>query len=347
MNGSRAGLTKGVREMKLSTKLLGVTGVAAFLIGGAAQAAPLSSHLLSNGPGPEFEAAQDVSGEFVLRFNEQEETFTAVEGEIQTGDYLAGAIRFDALNASNLGQSGNTGLTGVFLTQVNSVDAISFSGGCPASLTCSTFDFGAASSSAWDAVYGTGGFFDALGGEFGGLDLSNIGGSGLSLADGTSILLFEDQGPEYLGITFPSTVDETVALATEDDYILGVGFDVSDADNTGWAAEGPADVSDFNSSNSGQQLGGFAFSLNVLQNNWSGVEFYRTLNNLSLPTDENVDIIGTEGSLRWTSSNPFAIQDNITVSFDANRIPEPSVLGLFGLGLLGIGGMAARRRKAA
>jgi PEP-CTERM motif len=56
-----------------------------------------------------------------------------------------------------------------------------------------------------------------------------------------------------------------------------------------------------------------------------------------------VEALGTISRLEISAERKFGID---TFEFGVTNLPEPSTLGLIGLGLLGLGGMRRRRRNS-
>jgi hypothetical protein len=300
--------------MKLTSKLLATAGVVAFAALGAGQAdaSTVKSTLFFG----EQNQWSDNSAE-------RQNVDANGNGFLDQGDTLRGIFTINTVEdqtggggSNPIGTNGVNELTGIFEIQVASATQVS-DNGTPLDPSDDLYDY----------VFQP---YAPFATEF-------------SAAANTMIVFFEDPTPDY---DRTGTIATGEATATDGTKILELGF-TGDADE-GWDAFGaPYDPSVFTTIPLGGGVGSFNFDVGILYNalfqNWGQVACFGSSN--CGTGDGLVDFHGQGGLLGTSgSTTAFDVFDNVDMTF--RPLPEPASLGLFGLGLLGLGAVARRRRKA-
>ena len=288
---------------------------------GSVNAALSVESLFNNGT---YSLIQDLSGENFYRFNEGAQAYEIISsGSLQNGDFLAGVFNIDTVNNQNIGNGTSYNeLTGAFVTQINTIALNTGiqTGTLEGTINTSTFGFTTAGSSAWNGILG--------------IDMSIFSGG----VDANSmIILMEDNAQNLVASDFQNPTN-ALAHAIDGTFVASLGFDATKNDHY-WTGTGPANIADIfaNGFIPGDKLGSYAFGLDVLQNNFTGVTFA----NLA-PKD--FQWAQTAGNI-YVADEAFGyqVQDDIKSTFITNNVPEPSIIGLLSIGLLVIGASAQRR----
>lgn len=185
---------------------------------------------------------------------------------------------------------------------------------------------------------------------FGGFTYSYVFGA--TAASGIAISVFDGAIQDYTRIddgTGTRAARLTTLLGTASNGLSFLDLGI----NQYWAATTPTDdIAAVGATPAGQAVGTFLVSLNIINNN-SGLEFTKVNCGVSpggLLAFHQTDVCGS-GSLLGTGNTsikpvttPFDSFSNI--DFTVNVVPEPGVLALLGMGLLGMG-VSLRKRKSA
>lgn len=288
---------------------------------GSVNAALSVESLFNNGT---YSLIQDLSGENFYRFNTQTQAYEIISsGSLQKGDFFAGVFNIDTINNQNIGNGTSYNeLTGSFLTEISSIlsNTGTQTGSLSGVINTSTFGFTTAGSSAWSGILG--------------IDMSTFSG-GVDV--NSMVILMEDSAQNLVASDFTNS---TLALAHAIDgtFVASLGFDATKNDHY-WTGTGPENIADIFAAGfiPGDKLGSYAFGMDVLQNNFSGVTFA----NLA-PKD--FQWAQTAGNI-YVADGAFGyqVQDDIKSTFITNNVPEPSIIGLLSIGLLVIGASAQRR----
>jgi len=278
---------------------------------------------------------EDDDGEVLFRFNNTTSQYERVtSGTVQVGDVLAAVITIDEVinrdtsTSTDINPSGQ--ITGLALTEITT-------------LTANVVDQGPAGSAAWSGIFGV----DVTAAGFGGLsggaedrvvslffsdddedvNLNTLGFSANAAAASDSAFLFAagfgtgvdgiaDGASDFFTATnaFPGTIDLTTALIEDlsdiDDVILNFNFGLSAL------AFGP----NFGVAQEAEQF---------------GLDFF--------------DFAGQGGTVRGNPSpgglRNADFQFATDVDIDFVRVPTPTTLALLGVGLIGAGFAASRRRR--
>lgn len=297
------------------TLLISATA-AAIALGFSGTANAGVSSLLTDG----VNTFDDLSGDFLLRANGggtgnstnfgtgfDEVHLLGGGGEvIAAGDLIATV--FEIENVNGMSVTGNTGqeLTGLFLAKATTVTDFGGAFG--------TADFGVPTAAEWLSIFG----LDVTAGPFSGLGA-------------VPMLIFWDDGSPDLDL-FSDTV--AAAIADAQDGALGGAF--TDTDGAGgtdfFTYTGNLDAAAIATAIPGFQGGTFNSLLSPQIWNFLGTPVGQIFTSGSILAPNS---IATPG---------FPIEDNIEGNI--TLVPEPTTTAMFGFGLLGLGALARRRRKA-
>jgi hypothetical protein len=249
----------------------------------------------------------------------------AGNGLIDVGDILIGMI-----GVTSFPTSGVSAATVNEMTAIYSVEVATAVGGLPGAAcgiaggggftTCTSYTFKAP----------TVGFNASLG-------LANVGfgttlpayldSMGGALLSSTIAVVLEDPSPDF----DRTTASFDSAFNTAEDGAVRMTIGLGGVGN-GFTALAPASPAvDFPKVGVGGAVGSIALNGTIETQSFPSWVFDPT-------------ILGS-GAIRRGAGDPFVIWDDVTLTVDAKQIPEPSVLALLGLGLLGAGVLRRLRRS--
>ena len=290
-------------------------------LGAAGMALGMSQAFSANIPFP-------TSGTFLLSDNSAESLINCTPGAagcestsvndttLDVGDRLRGVFGIDTISGQSiLTGSGFDELAGIFDVTVTSA-VQNFPGNW-------TFEFGA-----------TAGFAA----EFG-------------LSAGAAVAWFTDSTHEFIRedlIANGTTIAQMEALINDGTLFWGSGF----TDSAFWRAQNVStnDVSTVGALPGNTAAGQFQFGLN-LTDNFSGRTFSQVgCFNAGIPGVVQVDQCANGNILSPATgqgnNTPFDVWDDVNFTMNVN-VPEPSLVALLGLGMLGVGASSlAKRRKS-
>jgi hypothetical protein len=321
-----------------STRLLSVAGLATAL--GFAASSALAQPFLPN----EVQLLEDNDFEILLNANGTVKTVTPTT-VIQQGDLFAGILKIQATenvpsgaNSTNFGNADET-FTAIFLIETKNVAST----GNPNIIDNSvdTLTFQAPGAAAWATVFGAGGTFD-LTVEANGFDVTNLEGSGTGVLSTTMVMVFDDV---ILGNATPLGT----TAASVDSHVGDLIYELGETGTGGlggefWSTIGidaaiPALAGTNNPTN--------RLAINETAN-WGGPQLIaHNFLGTNAPFDLNytspVQVQG-KGDFAGVAQGTWPLGTDTDLYI--LTVPEPGVLALLGLGIVGMG-MAGRRRRRA
>lgn len=289
--------------------LTAISALAALGIAGTANAASVSSQLFNG-----FQLLSDNSAEYLVKGANNTDPLLATTVEV--GDSLSGILSIDTVeqtgSANHLGSGGVNELTAIFQITVVGKDTNGVNG-CA---TAFCFSFAPSTSFATD-----------LSGDarWAGVDTT-----------GAMVAFYEDSANDYNRLGTDLNADIASASGGSAFWLAGIG-----GANDFWAANAVSDnIAAIGATPVPGNGGGYNVGLSLLGNPHGPM--LDLVNCLNGPVNfcGSGSLLGTGGA-----TTPFDSFDD--VNFAVNVVPEPATLGVFGLGLLGMGAFARRRRKAA
>jgi hypothetical protein len=294
-------------------------------------------------------------------------TDSGSNGLLDVGDTFRGILQIQTfadgagvgLDHTLAASSGNNTLTGIFEVEIKSRTLL-FSGAQFGSVTSDVYAFTFGPTAAFEATYGTGAMV-ALYEDT--LDDYNSG-TGCTTGAGGTCEATVTNGTLWMVLGFGGEDGGAGADATTD----ATG-------DEGWRATGPEDptVADEFATNANVEAAvditgdgvpditvssGFSYNLSILQN-LTGLTFLQvaaqplTATGPGADQDGFIDFSGS-GNIKGTQ-NPdgvsgdatnYAATSDLDASFRV-KVPEPATLGIMGIGLLGLGAISRRRKRAA
>lgn len=231
---------------------------------------------------------------------------------LDIGDSLQGILNINTINSSGANAGGSTGnheLTAVFSATVTGKTGNSTDG----------FVWTFSPDSNFEASFGAGAMVAMFEDGSNNFDGTTIAGGFTTASDGTPFAVFGMAGTTGEG--WRAASDLSSGIITDD-------------------------LADFAGYGSGTGIINFNLALSCLTSGILKCDQITADTASPFGGPGNFAQVVGSGQVRGVAdlNTEFAASDNVNFAF--NRIPEPATLGMFGLGLLGLG-FAARRRKAA
>lgn len=241
-------------------------------------------------------------------------------GTITAGDYFIGFIGINTVQPSNEAPGITVNeLTAVYALEVSAITGTSGSGFCGGAVGgCSSFDLVAPG-------IGLGAALDLLGLDYDGAGALNT--ASLTIAAGVAtdawLVAFEDPTPDF--VIAAGTAQALVDATVDGTRVLELG-------DTGAfiSATGPTIVASIAALPEGTGVGSLSFN-NV------------PINATTLFLDTSAPVSGVGSVSAPSAGNPFPIRTNTDITLTA--VPEPELLALLGIGLLGLSGSLRRRTR--
>ena len=311
------------------TKTIAALGVAGAFVCGSAYGAPFASAIV-----PGSNQISDDNAEIVIKFDATlnggaggYRAFVPGVDTIGSNDILVGIVGITSFPTGALGTSSAlyNEVTGIYAVQVttNPVLAPLPAVSCGSALltTCSFYPtFGAVTS-------GVGGLSE-------GIALMNaIYGTAVPLIGNTTAntigSFFEDSTADF-NRNAPGTLTQKFDQAYDGSETQRIVIDLIAANGDSFVTTAPADPTQLGLLAPGAFGGSFGGDATIS---------YYDLPGWQLGADMQI-----VGNLYNGNNQPFGIWSDSTYTFDAQRIPEPGVLALLGLGLVGFG-VGVRRKN--
>jgi hypothetical protein len=250
-------------------------------------------------------------GEFNLSDNSGENLIkgdgNTGESILEVGDILSGTFKIGDISGTEIGNTTYDELSGVFEIQVATKTP---------------------NGSNWDWTFDPVATFED------------------TYGDGAMFAFYQDPSPDYTREGPSLTLAQATESATNGNLFWVLGMSGSD---TFWEASTKTDDTSAPTFSPGQNIGDYNLGLNMLVNN-SGLTFTTVpcTAQLPTPTSGNVTMCGNGGIYTPAPGEgnitPFGVWDDLNFNFD-RTVPEPASLALLSIGLMGLGGVA-RKRKA-